>query len=116
MTDLPSPLGDALCGRYTVEREIGRGGMATVYLAHDIRHDRPVPLKVLHSPLASAVGVERFLREIKARRGGSRRSDRYCASKHRCRVPIDHHPHVARPGEPSRSVAHHSTDRPRRAF
>jgi eukaryotic-like serine/threonine-protein kinase len=48
-----------------VEKELGRGGMATVYLARDIRHDRPVALKVLHQELAAALGPERFLREIR---------------------------------------------------
>jgi serine/threonine-protein kinase len=58
-------LADALRNRYTLERELGRGGMATVYLALDLRHDRPVALKVLHPELAHALGPERFLREIK---------------------------------------------------
>jgi serine/threonine-protein kinase len=55
----------ALADRYTLERELGRGGMATVYLARDLRHDRPVALKVLHPELAAALGPERFQREIK---------------------------------------------------
>ncbi|HUQ19606.1 MAG TPA: protein kinase [Gemmatimonadaceae bacterium] len=55
----------ALESRYTIERELGRGGMATVYLAHDVRHGREVAVKVLHPELASAVGADRFLREIK---------------------------------------------------
>jgi len=50
---------------YRVEREIGRGGMATVYLAHDLKHDRPVAIKVLRPELAAAIGVDRFLAEIK---------------------------------------------------
>jgi tetratricopeptide (TPR) repeat protein len=50
--------------RYVIERELGRGGMATVFLAHDLRHDRPVALKVLHTELASNLGPERFKREI----------------------------------------------------
>ena len=54
----------ALAGRYTVERELGRGGMATVYLARDLKHDRPVALKVLHPDLAAVLGADRFLREI----------------------------------------------------
>jgi len=58
---LQSSLGD----RYRVERELGRGGMATVFLAQDLRHDRPVAIKVLHPDLAATVGSERFDREIK---------------------------------------------------
>jgi Tol biopolymer transport system component len=55
----------ALADRYQLERELGRGGMATVFLAHDRKHDRPVALKVLHPELAATLGPERFLREIK---------------------------------------------------
>jgi serine/threonine-protein kinase len=55
----------ALADRYTVEREIGRGGMATVYLARDLKHERQVAVKVLRPELAAALGPERFLREIK---------------------------------------------------
>jgi serine/threonine-protein kinase len=54
----------ALAGRYEIERELGRGGWATVYLAHDVRHDRPVALKVLRRDLAASLGPGRFLREI----------------------------------------------------
>ena len=54
----------ALAGRYTIERELGRGGMATVYLARDLRHDRRVAVKVLMPRLAAALGSDRFLREI----------------------------------------------------
>jgi tetratricopeptide (TPR) repeat protein len=57
-------LADALRDRYVLERELGRGGMATVYLARDLKHQRPVALKVLHPELAHVVGPERFLREI----------------------------------------------------
>ncbi len=64
MADQLARLQVALTGRYTIERELGRGGMATVYLAHDLRHDRPVALKVLRPELAAAIGPERFLREI----------------------------------------------------
>jgi serine/threonine protein kinase/Flp pilus assembly protein TadD len=55
----------ALAGKYEVEHELGRGGMATVYLAHDVKHDREVALKVLHPELSSSLGPDRFLREIK---------------------------------------------------
>src|SRR5919109_4256676 len=55
----------ALDDRYRLERELGRGGMATVYLAYDCRHDRPVALKVLHPAIAATFGAERFLLEIR---------------------------------------------------
>ena len=55
----------ALPERYVIERELGRGGMATVYLAQDRRHDRPVAIKVLRQELAAAIGAERFAREIR---------------------------------------------------
>jgi TolB-like protein/tetratricopeptide (TPR) repeat protein len=54
----------ALAERYAVARELGRGGMATVHLAHDLKHDRPVALKVLRPDLSATLGPERFLREI----------------------------------------------------
>ena len=54
----------ALAGRYTVEREVGRGGMATVYVAEEAKHSRQVAIKVLHPELAATLGAERFLREI----------------------------------------------------
>ncbi|MGH7612870.1 MAG: serine/threonine-protein kinase [Gemmatimonadales bacterium] len=54
----------ALDGRYAVERELGRGGMATVYLARDLKHERRVAIKVLHRDVSQAVGSGRFLREI----------------------------------------------------
>jgi eukaryotic-like serine/threonine-protein kinase len=57
-------LESALAGRYRIERELGRGGMATVYLADDVKHHRPVAVKVLHSELASTIGPDRFLREV----------------------------------------------------
>ena len=63
-TDPRSTLSEALSDRYTVERELGRGGMAVVYLAQDRRHGRPVALKVLNPELAHALGSERFEREI----------------------------------------------------
>jgi serine/threonine-protein kinase len=56
---------DALAGRYSIKRELGKGGMATVYLARDVRHDRFVALKVMRPDLASSVGAERFLHEIR---------------------------------------------------
>src|SRR5256886_5253930 len=65
MTDLNGRLETALTGRYTIEREFGRGGMATVYLARDLKYDRPVALKVLRPELAAVLGAERFLREIR---------------------------------------------------
>jgi len=58
-------LRNALSDSYTVDRELGRGGMATVYLAQDLKHDRVVALKVLHPELAASLGPDRFLREIK---------------------------------------------------
>jgi len=64
VTDLRVRLQPALADRYALEREIGQGGMATVFLAHDIRHDRRVALKVLRPELAVALGAERFQREI----------------------------------------------------
>ncbi len=64
MTDLLERLAPALADRYTIERELGRGGMAVVYLAHDLKHDRRVALKVLRPDLAASLGAERFLREI----------------------------------------------------
>jgi protein kinase-like protein len=57
-------LAAALAARYRIERELGSGGMANVYLAHDLKHDRPVAVKVLRPEVAAALGAERFLREI----------------------------------------------------
>src|ERR1043166_4710298 len=65
MSDASRRLANALADRYRIERELGQGGMATVYLAHDLRHDRDVAIKVLHPELAAALGSERFLSEIK---------------------------------------------------
>ncbi|HEY8106786.1 MAG TPA: protein kinase, partial [Gemmatimonadales bacterium] len=65
MPDIPAQLAEALRDRYVLERELGRGGMATVYLARDLRHDRSVALKVLRPELAVALGPERFQREIR---------------------------------------------------
>ncbi|MEP7326090.1 MAG: protein kinase [Gemmatimonadota bacterium] len=61
----PDALRAALTDRYRIEREVGQGGMATVYLAQDVRHDRKVALKVLRPELAAVIGAERFLAEIK---------------------------------------------------
>ncbi len=61
----PTQLSDALSERYTIERELGAGGMATVYLAQDLKHDRKVAIKVLRPELAAVIGAERFLSEIK---------------------------------------------------
>ncbi len=65
MTDILLRLSSALADRYRIERELGAGGMATVYLAHDVKHDRKVALKVLRPELAAVIGAERFLSEIK---------------------------------------------------
>jgi eukaryotic-like serine/threonine-protein kinase len=65
LTESYQRLSAALAGRYLLERELGSGGMATVYLARDVRHERPVALKVLRPELAATLGPERFLREIK---------------------------------------------------
>lgn len=64
MNQILERLRHALGGRYEVEGEIGRGGMATIYLARDLKHGRPVALKVLHSEFAASLGAARFLREI----------------------------------------------------
>ncbi len=61
MTDL-ARLTSALADRYTIEHELGSGGMATVYLAEDLKHKRKVAIKVLRPELAAAIGPERFLR------------------------------------------------------
>src|SRR5450432_2475599 len=65
MSEPISRLQEALGGRYRIEREIGQGGMATVYLAEDLKHDRRVAIKVLRPELAAVIGADRFLREIK---------------------------------------------------
>ena len=65
MDDLQPRLANSLGGRYTIERELGRGGMSLVYLAHDHHNERRVALKVLRPELAHSLGPERFLREIK---------------------------------------------------
>jgi serine/threonine protein kinase/tetratricopeptide (TPR) repeat protein len=69
MNSVRSRLAPALAGRYTLDRELGQGGMAIVYLAHDLRHDRQVALKVLRPEVSAEIGAERFLREIKMAAG-----------------------------------------------
>ena len=64
MTSITSSLTRALADRYSLDRELGRGGMATVYLARDVRHARQVAIKVLHPEPAAVLGAERFLAEI----------------------------------------------------
>src|SRR5207245_10749473 len=64
VADAPHRLQDALSDRYHIERELGRGGMATVYLAEDLKYHRSVAIKVLDPELAAAIGPQRFLREI----------------------------------------------------
>jgi serine/threonine protein kinase/Flp pilus assembly protein TadD len=63
----PQPIAEStlISGRYRIEQEVGRGGMAVVYRAHDTRHDRPVALKVLHPEIAALLGTERFFQEIR---------------------------------------------------
>src|SRR5688500_6647917 len=65
MTPVTERLNTALDGRYRIERHLGAGGMATVYLAQDLKHDRKVALKVLKPELAAVLGAERFVVEIK---------------------------------------------------
>ena len=65
MTDPVAALREGLRDRYAFERELGRGGMATVWLARDLKYDRPVALKVLHPELAASLGPERYQREVR---------------------------------------------------
>ncbi len=64
MSEIVDRLKAALSDRYAIEREIGAGGMATVYLAEDLKHKRKVAVKVLRPELAATLGPERFVREI----------------------------------------------------
>src|SRR5678810_61793 len=65
MTEVLVRLGSALADRYRLERELGQGGMATVYLAEDLKHGRKVAIKVLHPELSAVIGGDRFLAEIR---------------------------------------------------
>jgi serine/threonine protein kinase/Flp pilus assembly protein TadD len=69
MTDLQQHLDRGLAGRYVIDRQLGEGGMAVVFLARDLRHDRRVALKVLRPEISAEIGAERFLREIKMAAG-----------------------------------------------
>jgi serine/threonine-protein kinase len=69
VSTLQERLDAGLQGRYRIERELGQGGMAVVFLAHDLRHDRKVALKVLRPEISAEIGAERFLREIKMAAG-----------------------------------------------
>jgi serine/threonine-protein kinase len=69
MPDLRSRLASGLTSRYSLDRELGQGGMAVVFRAHDLRHDREVALKVLRPEISAEIGAERFLREIKLAAG-----------------------------------------------
>src|SRR2546427_131247 len=64
MAEILARLKAALADRYAIDRELGHGGTATVYLAQDLKHSRSVAIKVLRPELAAALGAERFLREI----------------------------------------------------
>ena len=65
MADVTRLLGDALSDRYRFARELGAGGMATVWLADDLKHERKVAIKILHPELVAVLGTDRFLTEIK---------------------------------------------------
>ena len=65
MPEITARLSTALAGRYKIERHLGEGGMANVYLAEDLKHDRKVAVKVLRPELAAVLGAERFVQEIK---------------------------------------------------
>jgi len=67
MTEVTDGLRAALADRYTVQEELGRGGMATVYLAEDLKHHRQLAIKVLHPDLGASLAADRFLREIAGR-------------------------------------------------
>ena len=69
MSNLLERLEHGLSGRYAVDRQLGEGGMAVVYLARDLRHERAVAVKVLRPEISAEIGAERFLREIKMAAG-----------------------------------------------
>ena len=80
VTAPPPSLATALADRYRLERELGAGGMATVYLAEDIRHQRKVAVKVLHPELSAVLGPERFLKEITLTASFSTRTSCRCST------------------------------------
>ena len=65
MTAVPQALSESLAGQYRIDRVLGSGGMATVYLAHDVRHDRQVAVKVVKPEIVATVGADRFINEIR---------------------------------------------------
>ncbi len=78
----------SLADRYRIERELGQGGMATVYIAHDLKHDRKVAIKVLRPELAAALGPERFLREIATRANSAIPTSCRCTIRASCRTSV----------------------------
>ena len=84
--DAADELRRALADRYAIERELGQGGMATVYLADDLRHHRKVALKVLRPEIAATLGAERFHREIQIA-AQSAHQDKNCKKNQRHRRP-----------------------------
>ncbi len=83
MSILPPTLTTALADRYRIERELGQGGIATVYLAQDLRHHRKVAIKVLRPELAAVIGAERFLSEIRTTPTSSTRISWRCSTSAR---------------------------------
>jgi serine/threonine protein kinase len=73
MSEAAGRLAASLAGRHRIERELGAGGMATVYLAQDLKHGRKVAVKVLREEFSTSLGKERFLREIKGAGGWAAR-------------------------------------------
>ena len=84
---MDAPAQALIADRYRLERELGRGGMATVWLAQDVRHDRPVALKILHPDLAGAIGVDRFVREVRVAAGSSTRTSSRSSTPACCNPP-----------------------------